>query len=108
MISISAVLRSLYIGFENFERVLTEYDQATNDLLNFWHNTWNIPKIILNNRVFSKICFAYALAPEIMVRLCLPWAASGSYDKKRGKNVEVLPWHILKTYLQFWDYPFQQ
>ena len=34
MISISAVLRSLHIGFENFGRVLTEYDHVTNGLLN--------------------------------------------------------------------------
>ena len=36
MISISAVLRSLHIGFENFGRVLTEYDHVTNGLLIIW------------------------------------------------------------------------
>ena len=34
MISISAVLRSLHIGFENFGRVLTEYDHVITDILN--------------------------------------------------------------------------
>ena len=34
MISISAVLRSLHIGFENFGRVLTEYDHEITDILN--------------------------------------------------------------------------
>ena len=36
MISISAVLRSLHIGFENFGRVLTEYDHVITDILNIW------------------------------------------------------------------------
>ena len=34
VISISAVLHLLHIGFESFEGVLTEYDLATNGLLN--------------------------------------------------------------------------
>ena len=90
MISISAVLRSLHIGFENFGRVLTEYDH------------------VITDGTSSKFCFDHALAIEIMAQSCLSWAASGLYDKKRGKNAEVLPWHIRKTYLQFSDYPFLQ
>ena len=31
---VSAVLRSLHIGFENFGRVLTEYDHVITDILN--------------------------------------------------------------------------
>ena len=106
MISISAVLRSLHIGFENFGRVLTEYDHVTNGLSG--KKTGSIPKISLNNGTSSKFCFDHALAIEIMAQSCLSWAASGLYDKKRGKNAEVLPWHIRKTYLQFSDYPFLQ
>ena len=108
MISISAVLRSLHIGFENFGRVLTEYDHMTNGLLIIWQKNGQYSEKILNNGTSSKFCFDHALVIEIMAQSCLSWAASGLYDEKRGKNAEVLPWHIRKTYLQFSDYPFLQ
>lgn len=108
MISISAVLRSLHIGFENFGRVLTEYDNVITDILNIRQKNGQYSEKILNNGTSSKFCFDHVLVIEIMAQSCLSWAASGLYDKKRGKNAEVLPWHIRKTYLQFSDYPFLQ
>ena len=108
MIGISAVLHLPHNGFESFEGVLTEYDLTTNGLLNICQKS---KRKFENNHRYTripKICFVNVMASELIARLCLPWAASGSYDKKRGKNVEVLPWHIRKTYLQFSDYPFLQ
>ena len=45
MISISAVLRSLHIGFENFGRVLTEYDHVITDILNIWQKNGQYKRI---------------------------------------------------------------